>query len=409
MDRISYVHVTMEPLFFSTGQVARQLGTTLANVRALCDAHAIKAETTPGGHLRVAAAEVARLKRDGLPPLPRPLPTESGPLARDGRVPRGSSFLLAPPSGEVIDSAEEVVRLENEVKSLGLLRQKEEQTDWFRAREEREAERRTRQREAEQRRQAEVAAEQRRQAWKAYWVGYALGRIPSNAPESVRLDVYQAVEETLTDLEHTQPELLTRRLVDAAVDCALTPWRTAVQKSECIREACEDWNLPWDMKHDRAWKARMHEAASAAVGRLRAGASLAEVDAAARRALVPLVQEFEHQRACAEIIASVRGELTEAHAAEVEEGKEQVQKALLERWRRAADHSKHRARSSRASGRRRSSVTRPSKGALNCCPGACRRRNSHAARPKRNALARRQNTKDWTKRQLASGSSSRQR
>jgi len=320
----------MQPLFFSTGQVARQLGTTLANVRALCDAHAIKAETTPGGHLRVAAAEVERLKRDGLPLLPRPLPTESGPLARNGKVPRGNSPLLAPPSGKVIDSAEEVVRLENQVKSLGLRKQKEEQLDWFREREEREAERGARQREAEQRRQAEVAAEQRRQAWKAYWVEYALGRIPSNAPESVRLDVYQAVDDTLTNLEPTQPDSLTRRLVDAAVDRALAPWRSAVQKEACIGEACEDWNLPWNMRHDRAWKARMYEAASAAVGRLRPGASVAEIDAVTRQAITPLVREFEHQRACAEIIASVRGELSEAHAAEVEEGKEQVQKALAE-------------------------------------------------------------------------------
>jgi hypothetical protein len=320
----------MQTLFFSTGQVARQLGTTLANVRALCDAHAIKAETTPGGHLRVAAAEVERLKRDGLPPLPRPLPTELGPLAGNGKVPRGNSPLLAPPSGEVIDSAEEVVCLENEVKSLGLRKQKEEQLDWFLERKERKAEREAQQREAEQRRQAEVAAEQRRQAWKACWVEYALGRIPSNAPESIRLDVYEAVDDTLTNLEPTQPDSLTRRLVDAAVDRALTPWRSAVQKEECIGEACEDWNLPWNMRHDRAWKARMYEAASAAVGRLRPGASVAEMDAATRQAIAPLVREFEYQRACAEIIASVRGELSEAHAAEVEEGKEQVQKALAE-------------------------------------------------------------------------------
>ena len=319
----------MQTLFFSTGQVARQLGTTLANVRALCDAHAIKAETTPGGHLRVAAAEVERLKRDGLPPLPRPLPTELGPLAGNGKVPRGNSPLLAAPSEEVIDSAEEVVRLENEVKSLGLRKQKEEKLDWFREREEREAAWEAQQLEAEQRRQTEIAAEQRRQVWKTYWTGYALRRIPSSAPESVRLDVYQVVEETLTDLEPTQPDSLTRRLVDAAVDRALTPWRTATQKSERIQEACEDWNLPCNMRHDRAWKARMYEAASTAVGRLRAGASLAEVDAAARQAIVPLVREFEHQRACAEIIASVRGELSGADA-EVEEGNEGVQKALAE-------------------------------------------------------------------------------
>jgi hypothetical protein len=295
----------------------------------LCDAHAIKAETTPGGHLRVAAAEVERLKRDGLPPLPRPLPTELGPLAGNGKVPRGNSPLLAAPSEEVIDSAEEVVRLENEVKSLGLRKQKEEKLDWFREREEREAAWEAQQLEAEQRRQTEIAAEQRRQVWKTYWTGYALRRIPSSAPESVRLDVYQVVEETLTDLEPTQPDSLTRRLVDAAVDRALTPWRTATQKSERIQEACEDWNLPCNMRHDRAWKARMYEAASTAVGRLRAGASLAEVDAAARQAIVPLVREFEHQRACAEIIASVRGELSGADA-EVEEGNEGVQKALAE-------------------------------------------------------------------------------
>ncbi|MGB9454975.1 MAG: hypothetical protein WCB12_02965 [Bryobacteraceae bacterium] len=320
----------MQPLFFSTGQVARQLGTTLANVRALCDAHAIKAETTPGGHLRVAAAEVERLKRDGLPPLPRPLPTESGPLARNGKVPRGNSPLLAAPSEEVIDSAEAVVRLENEVKSLGLRKQKEEQLDWFREREEREAAREAQQLEAEQRRQTEIAAEQRRQPWRMRWLEYALNSIPSNAPQSVRLDVYQAVDDTLTNFEPTQPDSLTRRLVGAAVDRALAPWRNMVQKEACIGEACEDWNLPCNMRHDRAWKARMCEAASAAVGRLRPGASVGEMDAAARQAIVPLAREFEHQRACAEIIASVRGELSGADTAEAEEGKECVQKALAE-------------------------------------------------------------------------------
>src|ERR1017187_4196417 len=59
----------MEPLFYSTGQVARQLGTTLATIRILCENRVIAAETTPGGHWRVPASEVERLKRDGLPPI----------------------------------------------------------------------------------------------------------------------------------------------------------------------------------------------------------------------------------------------------------------------------------------------------------------------------------------------------
>ena len=74
----------MEPLFYSTGQVARQLGTTLPAIRALCENRLIAAETTPGGHWRVSASEVERLKRDGLPPIPRPLPTESAPPASNG-------------------------------------------------------------------------------------------------------------------------------------------------------------------------------------------------------------------------------------------------------------------------------------------------------------------------------------
>jgi hypothetical protein len=78
----------MQPLFYSTGQVARQLGTTLAAIRVLCENRVIAAETTPGGHLRVPASEVGRLKRDGLPPIPRPLPTERAPSASNGTAGR---------------------------------------------------------------------------------------------------------------------------------------------------------------------------------------------------------------------------------------------------------------------------------------------------------------------------------
>src|SRR5579863_9653492 len=99
----------MEPLFYSTGQVARQLGTTLAAVRVLCENRAIAAETTPGGHWRVAASEVERLKRDGLPPIPRPLPTGSAPPAKNGTVGHhGHPEFLEEPSDEVVYAADQV-------------------------------------------------------------------------------------------------------------------------------------------------------------------------------------------------------------------------------------------------------------------------------------------------------------
>jgi hypothetical protein len=70
---------------------------------------------------------------------------------------RTHSALLAAPSDDVVDSAEVVVCLENEVKSLGPRRQKEEQLDWFRERENRDVEREIQRREAEQMQQAQLS------------------------------------------------------------------------------------------------------------------------------------------------------------------------------------------------------------------------------------------------------------
>jgi hypothetical protein len=75
---------TMQRLFDSTGQVARQLGTTLAAVRVVCENRVIAAETSPGGHWRVSASEVERLKRAGVPPIPRPSPTPNASPADHG-------------------------------------------------------------------------------------------------------------------------------------------------------------------------------------------------------------------------------------------------------------------------------------------------------------------------------------
>src|SRR4051812_115444 len=64
--------------FFSTGQAAQELGTSIPKVRALCETGMIEAEVTPGNQWRVPVSEVERLKRDGLPPIPRLMPVESG-------------------------------------------------------------------------------------------------------------------------------------------------------------------------------------------------------------------------------------------------------------------------------------------------------------------------------------------
>src|SRR5260370_24752781 len=81
--------------YYSTGQAARALDITQDRIRQLCEAGAVTAEITPGGQWRVPKAEIDRLKRDGLPPVPRPLPGASV------RRPKSPNGLLAPPSPAV--------------------------------------------------------------------------------------------------------------------------------------------------------------------------------------------------------------------------------------------------------------------------------------------------------------------
>ena len=71
-----------EDLYYATGQAARELGATQEAIRALCQGGLIEAEITPGKQFRIRASELERLRREGLPQTPRPMPGES--RAREG-------------------------------------------------------------------------------------------------------------------------------------------------------------------------------------------------------------------------------------------------------------------------------------------------------------------------------------
>ena len=319
----------MATFFFSTGQTARAVGISQSDVRALCASGAIRHEVTPGGQLRIPQSEVERLKRDGVPPIARPLPFSENEDARVAvRSVRGRSALLAAPSDKVIGSAEDVVRLENELKAIGLRRQTEEQLDWFRERAAKGAERKAQQDQIERERKAQVEAEGRHQSWKISWLEYALKSIPKEAPQDVRLEVHQLVEQVLQRFDPRQPASITRPLVDAAVDRALTSWRNVRQISRIILQASEAYQLPWGMKHDTAWKARMYEAAAAGIARLREGATKDEMEAAANQAIFPLRQEFEHGDVCTDLVRGVSTKLSGDTWEERKQAEEDVRKAL---------------------------------------------------------------------------------
>jgi hypothetical protein len=84
------------------------------------------------------------------------------------------------------------------------------------------------------------------------------------------------------------------------------------------------------MRHDKAWRARMVETASAAIARLQSGASTAQIQLVTSQAVAPLIAEFEHRDGCSRMVAEVWKLLSSYKTEELEEGKEAVQKALSE-------------------------------------------------------------------------------
>src|ERR1035437_8097205 len=314
----------MQPLFYSTGQVARQLGTTLATIRVLCETRVLAAETTPGGHWRVPASEVERLKRDGLPPIPRPLPTESAPPARNGTEGRhGHPELLAEPSDEVVSAADQVAITRSMLEKRKIDRELEETEDWFRERQRQQAAAEA----AERQRTEAKQAEQRRLLWMQQWTQYALNSLPYGARQEVEMEVHAMVQEALSVLQPSQPEAITRRLVDAAVHRALGPW---TRKQEIERALKAGMNrLAWDVQFGSEYaplKQRAWDAAVADVRKEREEASYHEMETAAVQAVQPMIRDYEHQQACQRIVGRVY--IFDATRAEEEAAKDAVRKGL---------------------------------------------------------------------------------
>jgi excisionase family DNA binding protein len=190
----------MEDRYYSTGQAATELGVSQAQIRALCESGAIETEVTTGGQWRISKSVLDRLKAEGLPAIPRPLPG-AGRRSSSSAGSNGHPALYAEPSEKVVDAAEEVVVLANEVKALGLRKQKEEALDWFR---DREAEERADQRQREMEERSLLAEERVRRAreeWLQSWESWGLGRLPYDASPELRLKAHEAIRNRLAKLD----------------------------------------------------------------------------------------------------------------------------------------------------------------------------------------------------------------
>jgi len=295
----------MTDVCYRTGQLARALGVSSYQIRRLAETGLIEAEYS-GKQWRIPARELVPLQRDGVPEIPANTGEAQSPLPRP-KSPSGHPALFAEPSEQVIEAAEEVVVLENEVKALGLRRQKEEVLDWFRGRERDEAEQLAAQeqaeldrKEAERRRQAREDAEREREEWLESWERYALGCLPSDAPPEVKLELHQAVRERLQRLQPIPESDVTYKLVDALTAKALAPWRKRKEVERVIEDAVN--RLPSGARSyfkPTAWQIKATQGARQAIRQVDQDASLPEIEAAARRAVEVTAAEFEALQAAA--------------------------------------------------------------------------------------------------------------
>jgi hypothetical protein len=106
------------------------------------------------------------------------------------------------------------------------------------------------------------------------------------------MEVHTTVQEALSGLQPSQPEAITRRLVDAAVHRALGPW---TRKQEIERALKAGMNrLAWDVRCGSEYaglKQRAWHAAVAAVRKVREEASYNEMETAAVQAVQPMIRE----------------------------------------------------------------------------------------------------------------------
>jgi len=324
-------------LFFRISEAARELSTTPNAIRRLVDAGLLKAEFTAGQHMRISSGEVARLKQQGTPSAPRPLPpdketaeAEDGdtrPVSRCPGAATPSSVEAAESAPDVVRAAE-VVRVLQHAERAGELNQRlEEQQDWWRERKRRETEEQERQ---EALRRDQEAA-RRCQARRELWLLYALQRIPAEAPAELRNIVYKNVEDLLSSLNPPPGDEVTLRLVEAEVQKHLRPWSRSAEREAAVRAAAD--RLPARAKNQvmlTKWEARAIQSAREAVGALSESADKAEVDAAAKLAVDQIAAEFAAEEQRAEVIgwASVKARVLPLTERESEAARKAIRDAV---------------------------------------------------------------------------------
>jgi len=256
----------MKSGYYRSGQAARVWAISPHLVRRLCEARLIEAERTSSGQWKIPHSEVERIRTEGVPEIPSSIVTDDG----EGKPQVDSSW----EHNSVTSNSDELETFEdepvpaNEVTRKPTIEYHNEGTSLPDLRKT-DAEALTRQREMSIDSYSHVETKQDRITWHDSWMARALGSLPCEAPQEIRLAIRETVSAVLGNLGPEHSWMVIEPLVNAAVAKALRPWNQERETARAIETVCS--SLPYGAKNPFSptiWQSRAYEAARVAIRKL---------------------------------------------------------------------------------------------------------------------------------------------
>jgi excisionase family DNA binding protein len=233
--------------YYSTGKAAQELAASQDTIRALCNGGVIRAVPTNGRQWRIPAREVERLKREGLPPVPRPMPGDAQ-VTRNASARQGMNGYHdgdADPHQAAGRVPEVVQAYAGAARKQAMI--EERQADWRLL----ELEDRFREREHEmQTRRGKRESEVQHADWLRAVEKAALALLDikaPGAPPQMRLDLHRAIRERFAPLNPIPADQVTGELIAGTVQPFVDRHREQKEAEEIVKEA-RDSGLPYDAR-----------------------------------------------------------------------------------------------------------------------------------------------------------------